>query len=113
MVCNNAVPVATGRNVISLVIKNSRPLQGWPAYNPSAGVYEQGLQIIPSQFCVKACARSLLFIHGAPQTVKGFAVPRPSFTFIPSSKPMPGYSRAVVIFCMAGEVAVNHPVPGS
>ena len=38
IVCNKAIPVVTGRKLLLSVTQNSRPLQFWVAYNPSAAV---------------------------------------------------------------------------
>ena len=41
--------------------------------------------------------------HGAPLASKGVVVPRPSETFVPSTRPMPGYISAVAGVGMLGE----------
>src|SRR5262245_57209705 len=42
--------------------------------------------------------------------LNGVAVPRPSFTLIPSSNPIPGYKKAVSRSVIAGEGAVKYQV---
>ena len=55
------------------------------------GINVTGLKTTPGKFRLfNSIARSCLLIHGAPNRLKGFSVPLPSLTLVPSSRHIPG-----------------------
>src|SRR6266852_2842312 len=107
--------VETGWNFTRSTTRTYTPLHnsflyfGFGAAVGSAdGVNEIGSNATPVSFRLfNASARLSPLIHGAPIYSNGFGVPRPSVTFVPSNKHVPGYTVAVASVFIFGEGGIH------
>src|SRR6185437_10099582 len=108
MVLMTVRPTITGLKVERSMTCTWTPLQGLPWYLENVGVKCAGRKRTPgSFFALSACASASASIQGAPVNWNGSVVPRPSDTLVPSTKPIPGYTSAVVSVGMLGDGITN------